>query len=149
MNRHGWYGRNRHSRNQQNKQSKSSPANLSKKMPARTSRMNWFIVVKKIPKDVCIHRCQVRLQDIKIPDQMNIKQSHGCTPGKWRGLEVNFACFSDFHKERKTNLLGHVLRACEDDPLRVSLQPNIAYRVGNFETRVRKLCQSWIHKSKH
>ena len=48
--------------------------------------------------------------------------------------------FSDFHKERKANLLGHILRASEDDPLReVNFQPGTAYRG--------KPRQNWIHQN--
>ena len=47
--------------------------------------------------------------------------------------------FSKFHNERKAQLLGHVLRAEDEVPLRhVTFQPSTAYRVEYGKKRVGK-----------
>ena len=57
--------------------------------------------------------------------------------------------FSDFHSERKAQLLGHVLRTQDEDPLRqVTFQPNTAYRVEYGKKRIGKPKQNWIHQAK-
>ena len=46
-------------------------------------------------------------------------------------------------------LLGHILRASDDDPLReVTFQPSSAYRVEYGKKRVGKPKQNWIHQTK-
>ena len=57
--------------------------------------------------------------------------------------------FSEFHNTRKANLLGHILRADNEDPLRqVSFQPNTAYRVDYGKKRIGKPKQNWLHQTK-
>lgn len=57
--------------------------------------------------------------------------------------------FSDFHKERKAKLLGHILRADNSDPLReVTFQPDSASRVEYGKKRVGKPRMNWIHQTK-
>ena len=57
--------------------------------------------------------------------------------------------FSEFHRERNATLLGHILRASDDDPLReVTFQPSSAYRVEYGQKRVGKPKQNWIHQTK-
>ena len=57
--------------------------------------------------------------------------------------------FSDFHKDRKAKLLGHILRTDNEDPLRqISFQNTSAYRVEYGKERVGKPRQNWIHQTK-
>ena len=57
--------------------------------------------------------------------------------------------FSEYHKQKKANLLGHILRADAEDPLRqVSFQPGTAYRVEYGKKRIGKPRQNWIHQTK-
>ena len=66
-------------------------------------------------------------------------------PGDMREIKR----FSEFHNERKARLLGHILRADNNDPLRqVSFQPGTAYRVQYGKKRVGKPKQNWIHQTK-
>ena len=47
--------------------------------------------------------------------------------------------FSEFHRERKASLLGHILRTDNEDPSRqVNFQPNTAYRVEHGKKRIGK-----------
>ena len=57
--------------------------------------------------------------------------------------------FGDFHSERKAQLLGHMLRAEDEDPFRqVTFQTNTAYRVQYGKKRIGKPKQNWIHQAK-
>ena len=57
--------------------------------------------------------------------------------------------FSETYNDRKANLLGHVLRASHEDPMRqVSFQTGSAYRVEYGKKRVGKPRQNWIHQTK-
>ena len=57
--------------------------------------------------------------------------------------------FSIYHQERRSKLLGHVLRCDNTDPLRqVSFVPESAYRVDNGKKRPGGSRQTWLHYSK-
>ena len=57
--------------------------------------------------------------------------------------------FSDFHKERKAKLLGHIARTEDSDPLReVTFQPGTTYRVEYGKKRIGKPRQNWIRETK-
>ena len=57
--------------------------------------------------------------------------------------------FSRYYAEKKASLLGHILRASDEDPLRqVSFQPGTAYRVQYGKKRIGKPRQNWIHQAK-
>ena len=57
--------------------------------------------------------------------------------------------FSEYYLHRKTKLLGHVLRAPEDDPLRqVSFEPNSGNRVDYGKLRCGRPKQNWRHFAK-
>lgn len=56
--------------------------------------------------------------------------------------------FSEFHRDRKAKLLGHVLRTNNQDPLRqISFQADSAERVFYGKKRVGKPRQNWIHQT--
>ena len=57
--------------------------------------------------------------------------------------------FSTYYADKKACLLGHILRAADDDPLRqVTFQPGTAYRVEYGKKRIGKPRQNWIHQAK-
>ena len=57
--------------------------------------------------------------------------------------------FSDFHKERKAKLLGHIARTEDSDPLReITFQPGTTYRVEYGKKRIGKPRQNWIRETK-
>ena len=57
--------------------------------------------------------------------------------------------YSEFHRDRKAKLLGHVLRTNNKDPLRqISFQADSAERVYYGKKRIGKPRQNWIHQTK-
>jgi hypothetical protein len=57
--------------------------------------------------------------------------------------------FSEYHKERKAKLLGHILRTDNADPLRqITFQDGTAYSKDYGKKRVGKPRQNWIHQTK-
>ena len=57
--------------------------------------------------------------------------------------------FSEDYKYRKTKLLGHVIRADNDDPMRkVTFAPNTVEEWGFAQRRVGRPKDQWLHESK-
>ena len=57
--------------------------------------------------------------------------------------------FGEAYEHRRAKLLGHIIRADNQDPLRrVTLQNDTAYRHNLGKRRVGKPEQNWIHKAK-
>ena len=66
-----------------------------------------------------------------------------------RGDRREFELFSQSYLRRKSKLLGHVLRASHDDPMRqISFQPDCAIRVSYGKKRVGRPRQNWLHYAK-
>ena len=57
--------------------------------------------------------------------------------------------FSEHYHERRASLLGHILRACDTDPLRqISFEPQTANRVPYGKKRCGRPRQNWLHCTK-
>ena len=57
--------------------------------------------------------------------------------------------FSDFHNERRTSLMGHIIRTDNNDPLRqVTLKDDTAERPEWGKKRAGKPRQNWIKEAK-
>ena len=66
-----------------------------------------------------------------------------------RGDDRKIIPLSIYHQERRSKLLGHVLRCGNTDPLRqVSFVPESAYRVDYGRKRPGRPRQTWLHYSK-
>lgn len=58
--------------------------------------------------------------------------------------------FSEYYNDRRANLLGHIIRAHDSDPLRqISFQPNSASRVKYGKKRCGRPRQNWLHYTKN
>ena len=65
------------------------------------------------------------------------------------GDQRKFELFSQSYHNRKSKLLGHVLRTSNADPLRqISFQPSNAQRVQYGKKRVGRPRQNWLHFAK-
>ena len=57
--------------------------------------------------------------------------------------------FGKLYNERRASLLGHIIRACDSDPLRqISFEPQTANRVQYGKKRCGRLRQNWLHFTK-
>jgi len=66
-----------------------------------------------------------------------------------QGDQREFELFSQSCLHRKSKLLGHVLRAGPEDPMRqISFQPNNAIRVPYGRKQVGRPKQNWLHYAK-
>ena len=66
-----------------------------------------------------------------------------------QGDQREFELFSQSYLHRKSKLLGHVLRAGPEDPMRqISFQPNNAIRVPYGRKRVGRPKQNWLQYAK-